>query len=773
MPHVDATQTPSACRLLLGGQVQGVGFRPFVYRTAKKTGIQGWVQNCRGEVLIHAEGEAQAIEQFTHRLLQQAPAIARPVLINQSQAGSEEVDGFVIRQSDLTIAADIHTPVDYFTCPDCLEEMNDPHDRRYRYPFINCTQCGPRYTLILTLPYDRVNTSMAGFELCPACEKEYSDPEDRRFHAQPIACPECGPQLYFVENGQTIQGNEAALEKTLGVLRRGGIVAIKGVGGYHLMCDARSDRAVQALRQRKRRLDKPFAVMFPVCGDDELDAVREHADMDESALSLLRSPQRPIVLLTKAPSATRQSETLSAHIAPGVNELGVFLPYSPLHYLLLQEFNAPLVATSANLSGEPVMTDSREVEQRLVQVADAFLHHDRPIVHSADDSVYRVIHHRARPLRPGRGMAPLELTLPVSIPVPMLAAGGQMKNTVALAWGNRLVISPHVGDLDSPKSLDQFTQAIHQLQNLYEVEAGIIVCDAHPDYRSHRHASQMVAQSGQQLIPVFHHHAHAATLPLEYNQPEHTTEQAWLVFTWDGSGYGEDGTLWGGEALLGSPGNWRRVASFKPFYLPGGDKAARQAWRSAAALCWQAGMNDFAVQGHELLKQAWDRRLNCPATTAVGRLFDAAAALTGLLEQYSFEGQGPMWLEAQVTECVDSIALPLECNEAGVLEADWTDLLPMLQDTSLSVAQRATRFHSIMAATLVEQVCRLREQYGEFCVGLTGGVFQNKHLTEHVIQLLQQQDFNVHINTQIPCNDAGLCAGQIMEAAARLNPRNL
>jgi len=384
-------------------------------------------------------------------------------------------------------------------------------------------------------------------------------------------------------------------------------------------------------------------------------------------------------------------------------------------------------------------------------------------VHPADDSVYRVIHHRARPLRPGRGMTPLELALPMSVPTPMLAVGGQMKNTVALAWDNRLVVSPHMGDLDSPKSLEQFAQTIHQLQHLYEVEADIIIC-AHPDYRSHRLARQMAAQGGQQLIPIFHHHAHAATLSLEYNQPEHATEQFSLVFTWDGSGYGEDGTLWGGEALLGCPGNWRRVASFKPFYLPGGDKAARQAWRSAAALCWQSGMNDFAVQGHELLKQAWDKRLNCPMTTAVGRLFDAATAMTGLLEQYSFEGQGPMWLEAQVTECAQGNALPLEYNEAGILEADWTELLPMLQDTSLGVAQRATRFHSIIAATLVEQACQLREQHGEFDVGLTGGVFQNKCLTEHVIQLLQQQGFNVQLNTLIPCNDAGLCVGQIMEA---------
>ncbi len=757
--------------MVFGGQVQGVGFRPFVYRTAKKTGIQGWVQNCRGDVLIHAEGEARAIEQFTNKLLQQAPAIARPVLLRRSQAVSEGGDGFVIRPSDATTAANVHTPVDYFTCPDCLEEINDPLDRRYRYPFINCTQCGPRYTLIHALPYDRKNTSMAGFVLCAACQSEYEDPECRRFHAQPIACPECGPQLSHVEHGQTTRGSEAALTKTLDAFRCGRIVAVKGVGGYHLMCDARSERAVQTLRQRKHRPDKPLAVMFPAQGDDELDAVREHAVIDECTAALLGSPQRPIILLTKASSGTRKRRALSEYIAPGVNELGVFLPYSPLHYLLLQEFNAPLVATSANLSGEPVMTDNREVEQRLAHVADAFLHHDRPITHSADDSVYRVIHHRARPLRMGRGMAPLELTLPVKISTPMLAVGGHMKNTVALAWDNRLVISPHIGDLDSPKSLEQFAQSIKNLQNLYEVEAGIIVCDAHPDYRSHRHARQMAAQSGQQLIPIFHHHAHAATLPLEYGQSEHTKEQPWLVFTWDGSGYGEDGTLWGGEALLGGPGKWRRSASFKTFYLPGGDKAARQAWRSAAALCLQSGINNFAVQGHELLKQAWDQRLNCPATTAVGRLFDAAAALTGMLEQYSFEGQGPMWLEAQVTECVQEKALPLKCNEAGVLVADWTVLLPMLQDTNLSVAQRASRFHSIMAATLVEQTCRLRERHDEFCVGLTGGVFQNKRLTEQVIQQLQQRGFNVHINTQIPCNDAGLCAGQIMEAAARLNHR--
>ncbi len=754
--------------------MQGVGFRPFVYRLACRTGIHGWVQNRRGGVWIHAEGKAGDIDSFVHTLLTQAPAIARPTLLSRASVATEAARKFEIRHAAPLSSAqpvrqtDIHVPVDYGLCADCLSEMNDPADRRYRYPFINCTQCGPRHTLIHALPYDRKNTSMAGFTLCARCKGEYRDTTDRRFHAQPIACRDCGPGLVFCQNGRLTHGNEPALQQTLGLLRQGGIVAIKGIGGYHLMCDARSDKAVHTLRQRKYRPDKPLAVMFPSRGSDELELLRQYVRVTDKAAALLQSPQRPIVLLDKCTTEAGSAMPLSHAIAPAVGELGVFLPYSPLHTLLLNDFEAPLVATSANISGEPVIADNQEAEQGLAQVADAFLHHDRPIVQPADDSVYRIIHRRPRPLRIGRGMAPLERVLPMAIDTPMLAVGGQMKNTMALAWGQRLVIASHIGDLDSPRSLERFQQTFDRLQDLYGVRAGIIVSDAHPDYRSHRQARQKASQEGLIWQTVFHHHAHAASVVLEHETEQENRDMPWLVFTWDGSGYAEDGTLWGGEALLGRPGHWHRVASFKPFYLPGGDKAARQAWRCAAALCWQAGVAYSRVPEHELLKQAWEKRVNCPVSSSVGRLFDAACALTGLLDEYSFEGQGPMWLESRITEDSTEKSLPLSVIDKGILTADWSVLLDMLQDDSLSIAQRASKFHGRLAATLVEQACRLRETHGEFRLGLSGGVFQNRRLSEQVMKLLQEQGFDAHVNRQIPCNDAGLCAGQILEAAARM-----
>jgi hydrogenase maturation protein HypF len=751
-------RTPSPCearRLTVTGQVQGVGFRPFVYRIAHQHNINGWVQNRRGEVLIFAEASTQQLNRFLHSLLHEAPPLAKPVLAENNAVNTEGMDAFTIKASDANSVAAVHVPPDYYTCPDCLAELKDSHDRRYRYPFINCTQCGPRYTLIKRLPYDRPNTCMAEFPLCAACQREYLDPLDRRFHAEPIACPECGPQLQYVKHNQAIDGNESALAHTLAALHDGKVIAVKGIGGYHLMCDAGNEQAVQKLRAHKPRPDKPLAVMFPTKGKDGLDAIREIAQLTETETVLLCDPARPIVLIDK-----QQNTRLAAAIAPQLNQVGVFLPYSPLHHMLLSDFGRPLVATSANISGEPVLTDNTEVTLRLSQVAEAYLHHNRSIVRPADDSVYRVIAGTSRPLRLGRGYAPLEHTLPFQLDEVVLAVGGQMKNTIALAWENRLVISPHIGDLDSPRSLQVFEQVIADLQHLYEVRAEMIVMDAHPGYASRRWAEQ----SGIPFKPIFHHHAHAATLPLEYGN-----DHPWLVFTWDGVGYGQDDTLWGGEALYGQAGNWQRVASFKPFALPGGDKAGREPWRSAAALCWQAGLDYQAPREHDLVYAAWQKRLNCPATTAVGRLFDAAAALIGLVNEASFEGQGPMWLEAMASPAANHKALPLQQSDDNILRADWTPLLDWLQDEQFSQAERASRFHATLAATLVAKAEQLRDQFGKFRVGLSGGVFQNKLLTEQVMALLQQASFEVYLPETLPCNDGGLCAGQVMEYAQQQN----
>ncbi|MFP5344878.1 MAG: carbamoyltransferase HypF, partial [Gammaproteobacteria bacterium] len=468
------TASRQAKRWLLGGRVQGVGFRPFVYRLAQRYNLSGWVRNLCGRVEIVAEGHSAGLERFAHALLSEAPSLAKAEILScEHLALTQDSATFRILPS-LTGAADsIHLPPDYFLCADCLAELQDPADRRYRYPFINCTQCGPRYTVIHALPYDRVNTTLAGFALCAACREEYDNPRDRRFHAEPLACPACGPQPSFHAPGKTpVDETPAALATCVAALREGRIVAVKGIGGYHLMCDARSDSAVQRLRASKPRPHKPLAVMFPLEGEDGLDGVRGHALVGTVEARALLDPARLIVLIKN-----HSQSGLSRYIAPGLDETGALLPYSPLHHILLEDFGAPLVATSANVSGEPVLTDNGEAQARLAHVADAFLHHNRPIARPADDAVVRVIAGKPRVLRLGRGLAPLELPLPFTLPHPLLACGAHIKNTVALAWNNRVVISPHIGDLGSARSLDVFEQVIADLQALYGIRAEILICD--------------------------------------------------------------------------------------------------------------------------------------------------------------------------------------------------------------------------------------------------------------------------------------------------------
>ncbi len=753
----DLGAAQQARRLTVSGRVQGVGFRPFVYRLAHQFGLHGWVRNETGTVEIWVEGETPALEAFEMALLEQTPPLARPRITSRSAAEPQAFANFEILPSRADAPAHVHVPPDYFACDDCLRELRDPDNRRYRHPFINCTQCGPRYTLIEKLPYDRPNTGMAGFAMCPECRREYENPLDRRFHAEPVACPACGPRLQFAAPaGAAVRDNAAALTQTAAALRAGKIVAVKGIGGYHLMCDARNDIAVARLRLKKPRPHKPLAVMFPARGADGLEAVRAMAELTSEHERWLRDPMRPIVLVNKKPHAP-----LSPRVAPGLREVGVMLPYSPLHHLLLDEFGGPLVATSGNVSGEPVLTENDDVNQRLAHVAEAFLHHDRPIRSPADDPLYRVIAGFARPLRHGRGSAPLELTLPFTLGKPVLAVGGHMKNTVALAWDDRIIISPHIGDLDAPRSLSVFEQVIADLQKLYGVRAGSIVCDAHPVYVSSRWARR----AGLPVTPVLHHYAHASALA-----GEHPDVKDWLVFAWDGVGYGADGTLWGGETLLGSPGQWRRAGSLRPFYLPGGEKAGREPWRSALSLCWEAGIEwKTCPEDSILAHHAWQRRLNCPQTTAAGRLFDAAAALTGLNYRSSYEGQGPMLLEAACAgETGEAIPLPLAPNRQGIRETDWAPLLPFLMDPKLSPAQRAAGFHASLARAIVEQANAAREEHGELTVGLGGGVFQNRVLTEQALSLLRANGFDARLSHDVPCNDAGISYGQIVEAGGRL-----
>lgn len=742
-------------KIVLSGHVQGVGFRPFVYRLATKHRITGQVQNRLGEVEIIACGNESALKRFRRELIEEAPPLSRPRIDKLELVSNSPFERFEIIASSAQANPRIFVPPDYFMCDDCRHELHDSCDRRYRYPFINCTQCGPRYTLIEKLPYDRPNTSMVRFPLCKDCSEEYLDPADRRFHAEPVACPVCGPQLSFRRAGsERVVEKGAALHAALSSLRNGKIVAVKGIGGYHLMCDAGNATAVEHLRQRKQRPHKPLAVMFPVSGPDGLDVVRMYAELSGPEAKLLASPVRPIVLADKS-----SDFELAGNIAPGLRELGVFLPYSPLHELLLGEFAAPLVATSGNISGEPVLTDNEEASIRLGRIADAFLHHDRPIVRPADDPVYRRNSGVMRPLRIGRGCAPCELRIPWQQRQPVLAVGAHMKGTVALSFENRVVVSPHIGEMDSPRSLAVFEQVAAELQTLYGVPAERIVCDAHPGYTTHRWAKAQ----GLPSETVCHHRAHASALAAELSASAN-----WLVFAWDGVGFGEDGTLWGGEALLGQPGSWQRVCSMRPFHLPGGERAGHEPWRSAAALYWECGRIWHDCPDPDgLAHNAWLRQINCPETSAAGRLFDAAAALICGLSHTTFEAQGPMYLESLCNGRGEQQELPLVGDKDGIWRSDWEPLLTMMSDAGRSPAWRAEAFHSSMAHALLRQARRIREQTRVDQVGLCGGVFQSRMLTGQVVELLQADGFAVHLSNELPCNDAALSFGQAAELAAR------
>ncbi len=747
----------ASIRLVVGGRVQGVGFRPFVYRLARRHGLSGFVRNGSGVVEIEASGPGEALDAFAAAVIAAAPAIARPQLLERSAPalGLHDAHDFRILPSRAGETPRNHVPPDYFTCPDCLAELGDPADRRYRYPFINCTQCGPRYTLIRALPYDRPSTTMADFPLCPDCRREYEDPLNRRFHAEPVACPVCGPKLNFAADGNRVDGNEAALAAAVAALREGAVVAVKGVGGYHLLCDARDEAAVGRLRVRKPRPHKPLAVLFA----EDLADLHAAAELEPVHEERLRAPERPIVLVP-----LRDGHGLAPSVAPGLAEVGALLPYSPLHHLLCADFGGPLIATSANPSGEPVLTDNAEAETRLSEVADAWLHHDRPIERPADDSVLRVIAGRARPLRLGRGLAPLEFELPQRLERPVLAVGGHLKNTVALAWEDRVVVSPHLGELDSPRSRELFARTIDDLQRLYGVKAETLLCDAHPDYASSRWA----AARKLPLQRIWHHHAHASAVAGEFPETDH-----WLTFAWDGVGLGPDGTLWGGETLCGAPGRWQRIGRLRPFRLPGGNRAGREPWRSAAALCWETGLpwpqagDEISAESAALARQAWEGGLNCHTSTAAGRVFDAAAAMLGLAWRTSFEGQGPMYLEALADTSREAVELPIEHDRDGLWNIDWAPLLPMLEDRRRTAAQRAACVHESLAQAVLRQALAVRAQRPVDTVALTGGVFQNRRLAERVLELLAADGFDTRLGELIPCNDAGLSFGQVVEHAAK------
>ena len=755
--------TPQCDRLLrVRGTVQGVGFRPFVLRLARELGVRGWVCNDADGVLVRAVGDAAQLGRLADGIVQRAPAAARVTGVEWLDALPGQpppVNGFAISESDLTASAvGTGVPVDLAPCAECRRELADPADRRHGYPFINCTQCGPRYSLIEALPYDRPRTTMACFRLCPACEREYLDPADRRFHAEPNACPVCGPRLQLTgPAGLPLANGESALLQTAAALLAGKIAAVKGVGGFHLMADATNEAVVAGLRRRKHREEKPLAVMFR-----DLAMLRRAAEVSPAAETLLLSPQAPIVLVPK-----RADPGLADSVAPGNPWVGALLPSAPLHLRLLAAVDRPLVATSANLSDEPLCTDDTEARTRLAGIADLFLGHNRAIARPVDDSVVRFTRDESPILlRRARGYAPTPYTLPARLAETIVCVGAHMKNTVAVASGAQVVLSPHIGDLDGAATHRVFTRTIATLTELFAAKVTGFVHDKHPDYVSTRHA----LNSGLPCLAVQHHLAHVLAVLLEHG---HTADGV-LGVAWDGTGCGEDGTVWGGEFILLQAGRARRFARLRPFRLAGGEAAVRDARRVAIALTGALGEDaswglatrmGFTASETTTLHTMLAQGINSPVCSSAGRLFDGFGALLGLGRRNAFEGQLPLGVEIAAMQApVNGGELPFRVypSAAGAdWEIDWQPAVEtVLTARRQDAAALAGAFHRGLVRALVEVACHA----GVKTVALSGGCFQNALLRSLAETELVRTGFQVLAPRTLPPNDGAIAAGQALGA---------
>ncbi|WP_202875152.1 carbamoyltransferase HypF [Kribbella kalugense] len=741
-------------RVLVTGVVQGVGFRPFVYALARELGLSGEVGNTPAGVVAEVEGSDAAVAAFARRVLSDAPPLAVVSTVTEEYVSPVGGTEFVILDSTGGPGRTLVAP-DVATCADCLAEFADPSDRRYRHPFISCTNCGPRFTIITGLPYDRPATTMAGFPLCPDCAREYADPDDRRFHAQPIACPACGPRLQLVQPGLETEYDEDALAVAHGLLVNGGILAVKGLGGFHLVCDAGDQAVVTTLRKRKDRGDKPFAVMAA-----DLDAARRIAWIDAAEEELLTGIQHPIVLLRRKAGAA-----VAEAVAPGNPDLGVMLPYTPIHQLLFdQPGPCVLVMTSGNLSGEPIVTDDDEALSRLVGLADAWLGHDRPIHVPCDDSVVRIVDKIELPVRRSRGYAPFPIDLPVPVR-PALAVGGDLKNTFCLGDGQYAWLSAHVGDMDDLATLEAFERAEQHLEELTGVRPEVLVTDKHPSYRSRQWAQLNAA--GRPVIGVQHHHAHVASV-----MAEHRHQGDVIGFAFDGTGYGDDGAVWGGEVLLADYDGFERVAHLKYVPLPGGDAGVRNPCRMALSHLWAAGLawdprlpsvRACAKAELQLLWAQLERDIACAPTSSMGRLFDAVSSLAGVCHRAGYEAQAAIELEGLASEDRGAYEFAItgeEIDPAPVLAGVVRDVLAGVEPGVVSA-----RFHRALAEVMVTLAERVRAGRGLSTVALSGGVFVNRVLLSATTAALAAAGFTVLRHRRVPATDAGLALGQLAVAA--------
>jgi hydrogenase maturation protein HypF len=778
---------PQRLAIIVRGVVQGVGFRPFVYKAARARELSGWVLNEADLVQIEVQGPPERLDEFVDALRREAPPQAQVESVEATQiACRDDRDApFAIRASTAASTPRPTIPADLATCGECLAEIRAPAERRFRYPFTNCTNCGPRWSIITQLPYDRPRTSMVGFPMCPDCQREYDEPGDRRFHAQPVACPVCGPMLALLDSsGQCVADAEPALARAVQAIVAGRILALKGLGGFQLLVDARNEAAVAELRRRKHRPDKPLALMF-----HDLAEIAGECEVSDEEARVLSAAAAPIVLLRRR-AATR----IAPAVAPGNPTLGAMLPYTPLHHLLMAALPGPIVCTSGNLSEEPMAIEIGEALARLGSIADLVLTHNRPIVRPVDDSVAQLRATGLQVVRRARGYAPLPIAIGQDGP-PVLATGGHLKNTVALALGSQVVLSAHVGDLESVLGVEVHRRAIHDLLDFFQTEPKFVACDLHPDYASTKTAEALAARCNVPLLRVQHHHAHVAAC-----MAEHGLSGPLLGLSWDGTGYGPDATIWGGEALACEGARFTRAAHLRTFRLPGGDAAARQPRRSALAalyaidpgLARQRAADWFTPAELTALASMLDRGFNAPLTSSMGRLFDAVAALCGLWPTISFEGQAAMALqfaaEPFAAEAADAYPLPLldppppmstpsgqKADEAGLSAAsasnsaagpavaDWEPLLRAVLDdcaAGVPIGRIGMRFHNALA----ELAVAIARRVGLEQVVLTGGCFQNNLLSDAVYRRLTAAGFQVFAHQRIPPGDGGIALGQVLIA---------
>jgi hydrogenase maturation protein HypF len=749
------------------GVVQGVGFRPFVYSLATRLGLAGWVGNDVDGVFAEVEGSAAGVQEFLGLLEAQPPPLARVDRVTAAAMTPSGASGFEIVASDHTGRRRALVSADSATCDDCLAELADPADRRYAYPFINCTNCGPRFTIVTGVPYDRPLTTMAPFTMCAECEAEYHDPANRRFHAQPVCCPACGPRLRLIDTRHNERAGDPLAEAAR-VLAGGQVLAVKGLGGYHLAVDAGSQAAASALRVRKHREDKPFALMAV-----DVVAARELCEVDDTGQWMLASARRPVVLLPR-----RAGAPVADAVAPGNRQLGVMLPYTPLHHLLLAKVGRPIVLTSGNVSDEPIAYTDDDALARLGGIADAFLTHDRAIHIRTDDSVVRPLRGRETLLRRSRGYAPEPLALATRLPRPVLATGAELKNTFCLAVENRAFVSHHIGDLENFETLRSFTEGIGHFRRLFDTEPEVVAHDLHPEYLSTKYALEL---DGVDLVGVQHHHAHIASCLADNGE-----EGPVIGVAFDGTGFGSDGTIWGGEFLLADLAGFERAGHLEPVPMPGGAAAIRQPWRMAAvyldaayggeppAGLMVAGRN--AGQWQDVLAMSL-RGVNAPLTSSAGRLFDAVAALLGVRDTINYEGQAAIELEQWADPAErgayraavevgaagpGGAAGPLRVRGADLVRAAAEDLL-----AGAAPAVIAARFHRGVVAAIVEVCAALRDRSGRGTVALSGGVFQNLLLLGLVADRLEESGFRVLTHARVPPNDGGISLGQAVVAGAR------